>query len=131
MKRDFTYVDDVVAGIIKVIGKPALANDKWDGKSPDPSSSSAPYYVLNIGNNKSVELMQFIRELEKFLGKKATIQMKDMQAGDVRDTWANVDELINQFGYKPDTSITSGLKKFVAWYKAYYGEPETNRLKAV
>lgn len=133
MKRDFTYVDDVVSGIIKVIGRPPLGNHEWDRKAPNPASSSAPFSVVNIGNNKPVELMRFIQEIEKHLGKKAILELKGMQAGDVTDTWANVDDLIKYFDYRPDTSITTGLRKFVNWYRVYYGVPENpvSKLKAV
>jgi UDP-glucuronate 4-epimerase len=133
MKRDFTYIDDVVAGIVKVIAKPATSNKEWNGKKPDPSSSPAPYSVYNIGNNKPVDLLLFINQLEKQIGKQATIEMKGMQAGDVQDTWANVDDLINHFNYKPDTTIQTGLKEFASWYKSYYGVPDFSgvTLKAI
>lgn len=120
MKRDFTYIDDIVSGIVKVLESPATGNKKWNASIPDPSTSKAPYRIFNIGNNKPVELMTFIRQIEKLLGKKADIEMMDMQPGDVRDTWADVDNLIHSFGYKPDTSIQTGLKNFTDWYKEYY-----------
>jgi UDP-glucuronate 4-epimerase len=124
MKRDFTYIDDIVEGIVNVLEKPATSNKKWNGKQPGPSSSIAPYSVYNIGNNKPVELMVFIKELEKNIGKKARIEMKGMQPGDVIATWANVDDLIKKFNYKPETTIQSGLKRFIDWYKSYYGVEE-------
>ena len=124
MERDFTYIDDVVTGIMNIMEKPALPNKEWNGNQPDPASSMAPYRVYNIGNNKPIALMSFIEELEKSIGKKAIIEMKGMQAGDVTATWANVDGLINHFNYKPDTTIQTGLKKFTAWYKRYYAIEE-------
>ncbi len=123
MRRDFTYVEDVVEGMLNVITTPAVTNKDWDAEYPDPSSSTAPYRVYNIGNNSPVELMSFIRELEKRLGKKAILEMKEMQAGDVVATWADVNELISEFQYKPRTTIQEGLRKFVRWYKEYYGLP--------
>ena len=120
MKRDFTYIDDVVTGIMKVIEKPAQSNESWDGQQPDPGSSSAPYRIFNIGNNKPVNLMSFIHELEESIGKKAIIEMKGMQAGDVTDTWADIDDSIMQFDYTTDTSISNGLRKFTEWYKNYH-----------
>lgn len=120
MKRDFTYIDDIVQGIINVIDHPATPVSNWDGKLPDPSSSSAPYKIYNIGNNNPVELIEFIIEIEKNCGKEALIEMMDMQPGDVTTTWADVDDLINDFNYKPETTIHTGLKKFIAWYKEYY-----------
>ena len=121
MKRDFTYIDDVVQGIINIIGKPSVPDTYWDAANPNPSSSTAPYRVYNIGNNKPVELMSFIGEIEKNIGVKANIEFMEMQAGDVTDTWANVDDLINNFGYSPNTTIDVGISKFVKWYKSYYG----------
>lgn len=120
MKRDFTYIDDIVNGIVNVMDKPAEPDENWDSNNPDPSRSTAPYRVYNIGNNTPVELMSFIDEIEKNIGKKAVIEMKEMQDGDVIATWANVDDLMDNFNYKPDTSIETGIKKFVSWYKDYY-----------
>jgi UDP-glucuronate 4-epimerase len=124
MMRDFTYVDDIVSGIINVVEKPASSAREWTGKHPNPSTSSAPYRLYNIGNNHPVKLMNFIRELEKQMGKKAMIEMKEMQPGDVLATWANVDDMISQFKYRPETSIQAGIKKFVAWFKTYYEKTE-------
>ena len=124
MKRDFTYLDDVVMGIIKVLEQPALISNDWNGKEPDPSSSCVPYRVYNIGNNKPVDLMSFIQELEKNLGKKAIIELKGMQPGDVTATWADIHDLATLFNYKPDTTIQTGLKKFIVWYKKYYAIEE-------
>lgn len=123
MKRDFTYIEDVIDGILKIIATPAQPNAAWTADHPDPSSSTAPYRIYNIGNSNPVELISFIRELEKRLGKKAIMEMKEMQAGDVINTWADVDELTSQFNYKPKTKIQEGIKKFVRWYKEYYGVP--------
>ena len=119
MKRDFTYIDDVVAGIIKVIEKPAKPNPLWNGKKHDPGTSSAPYNLYNLGNNKPVNLMHFIRGLEKNLGKKAVIEMKGMQAGDVTSTWADISDLEKRFHYFPTTSVEEGLQKFTSWFKHY------------
>jgi UDP-glucuronate 4-epimerase len=121
MKRDFTYIDDIVNGIIKVMEHPAEPDQNWDPKNPDPSRSTAPYRIYNIGNNSPVELMSFIKEIEKNVGQDAVIEYKEMQAGDVTATWANVDDLINNFDYKPDTPLAYGLQQFVTWYKDYYG----------
>ncbi|SHF39378.1 NAD-dependent epimerase [Flavisolibacter ginsengisoli] len=121
MKRDFTYIDDVVAGVIKVLEKPAYKSSEWNGKQPDPSCSCVPYRIYNIGNNKPVDLMSFIHELERNLGKKAIIELEGMQPGDVTATWADIHDLASQFNYRPDTTIQSGLKNFITWYKKYYG----------
>ncbi|HUQ96057.1 MAG TPA: NAD-dependent epimerase/dehydratase family protein, partial [Chitinophagaceae bacterium] len=128
MKRDFTYIDDIVLGIKNVIDKPAQPNINWNGKHPDAASSSAPYRIYNIGNNKPVELLHFITLLETYLGKKAIIEMKSLQPGDVKDTWADVDALSRDFNYKPKTTIENGLQQFTAWYKAYYGITEPSEV---
>lgn len=125
MMRDFTYVDDIVNGIINVIEKPACCTPDWNAKHPNPSTSSAPYRLYNIGNNRPVKLMTFIQELEKQIGKKAVIEMQEMQPGDISATWANVDDMIAQFKYKPSTTIQTGLKKFVSWFKNYHHKPES------
>ena len=104
--------------------KPAVANKEWNCIQPDAASSTAPYRIYNLGNNKPVELMSFIHELEKSIGKKAIIEMKGMQAGDVTATWANVDDLDKTFNYKPNTTIKTGIKKFTEWYKSYYAVEE-------
>lgn len=122
MKRDFTYVDDIVNGIIKVMETPPSPSTEWSPLQPDPSASTAPYRVFNLGNNQPVELLSFINEIEHNLGKKAVLDMMDIQAGDVPATWADVDDLIKEFGYNPSTSIKEGLKQFVEWYVAYYGK---------
>lgn len=122
MKRDFTYIDDIVTGIVNVMNHPAEPDPNWNPANPDPSRSTAPYRIYNIGNNNPVELMDFIQTLERSIGKKAVIEMKGMQDGDVVATWANVDDLINNFNYHPDTSIQTGLKEFADWYNAFYTE---------
>lgn len=120
MKRDFTYIDDVVAGIVRLLTQPAQSCKSWSGKRPDPSSSIAPYHIYNLGNNKPVELNSFIIELEKNIGKKAITEMNDMQPGDVPSTWANINDSVSAFDYEPCTSIQTGIKKFVDWYFHYY-----------
>jgi UDP-glucuronate 4-epimerase len=119
MKRDFTYIDDIIQGIINVMDKPAEPNIEWNGKNPDPASSTAPYRIYNIGNNNPVELISFIQEIEKNLGKTALKEMKEIQPGDVMATWANIDDLINEIDYKPNTTIESGIKEFIKWYTKY------------
>lgn len=120
MKRDFTYIDDIVDGIANIVKKPAQPAENWDAKNPDPSRSTAPYRIYNIGNNTPVQLMDFIKVIEKNVGKEALIDFKEMQPGDVTATWANIDDMINDFNYKPNTTIETGLKNFVDWYKAFY-----------
>ncbi len=118
--RDFTYIDDIVEGIIKILDSPATMNIDWDSNAPDPANSKAPWRIYNIGNNKPVKLMDYINALEKALGKKAKINLKPLQPGDVPDTFANVDNLKNNFNYKPSTSVTQGVINFIEWYKNYY-----------
>ena len=122
MSRDFTYVDDIVDGIIKVIDSPAEKNNNFDATQPNPSISSAPYKLYNIGNNAPLSLMEFIETLEKSLGKKAEKNFMDMQDGDVVSTYADTSGLIEDFDYKPDTKLSSGISEFVKWYKEFYGE---------
>lgn len=119
-RRDFTYVDDIVEGLIRVLDQPALPNDDWSGAQPDPGSSMAPWRVYNIGNNSPVELMDYIAALERALGKKAQMDMQPLQPGDVPDTYADVTDLIDQFLYKPATPVEQGIANFVAWYRDYY-----------
>ena len=118
--RDFTYVDDIVDGIIKILDTPASTNPNWNSDQPDPATSLAPWKIYNIGNNKPIKLMDYISALEKVLGKKAKLNFLPLQKGDVPDTHANVENLINKFNYKPSTSVVSGVTKFVEWYKDYY-----------
>ena len=120
MKRDFTYIDDIIEGIVNVIDSPAVSDPNWMSDTPSTSSSSAPYKVYNIGNNTPVKLLDFIQEIENQMGIKANIIMEEMQDGDVQNTWADIDELINDFGYKPAISISEGLATFTNWYKSYY-----------
>lgn len=121
MVRDFTYVDDIVEGVIRVIDHPPGGNPAWSGKNPDPSSSPAPYKIYNIGNNAPVELMRFIDAIEHMLGKEAIKNMMPIQPGDVPATYADVQDLVEDLDYKPATSIQEGIKAFVSWYKEYYG----------
>ena len=121
MQRDFTYIDDIVEGVIRVADNIPQPDLKWSGDKPDPSRSRAPYRIYNIGNNNPVELMKFIEVLEETLGKKAEKNLLPIQLGDVPATYANVDDLIRDVGFKPATSIENGIKWFVEWYKNYFG----------
>ena len=118
--RDFTYIDDIVEGLIKTLDHPAISNDDWNSDQPDPATSKAPWRIYNIGNNKPVQLMDYIDALEKTLGKKAKINFLSLQPGDVPDTYANTDNLNEKFNYKPSTSVIEGVSSFVEWYKNYY-----------
>ncbi|MBN2816750.1 MAG: NAD-dependent epimerase [Campylobacterales bacterium] len=120
MSRDFTYIDDIVDGVIKVIDNPATSNQQWNAQDPEISSSSAPYKIYNIGNNAPLSLMEFIETLEEVLGKKAKKNFMPMQDGDVVSTYADVQDLINDFGYKPDTKLFDGIREFVSWYNNIY-----------
>ncbi|MET1179071.1 NAD-dependent epimerase [Peribacillus simplex] len=119
MRRDFTYIDDIVEGIIRLLDKPPVYNIGWDRACPDPSSSYAPYKVYNIGNNKPIKLMDFIITLEKLIGKKAKIEFLPMQPGDVKETYADIADLHADVGFYPSTTIEEGLTHFVNWYKNY------------
>jgi UDP-glucuronate 4-epimerase len=119
MRRDFTYIDDIVEGIIRLLDKPPQYNSEWDRVNPDPSSSYAPYKVYNIGNHKPVKLMDFIKVLEKLIGKNAKMEFLPMQAGDVKETYADITDLHTDVGFYPATSIEEGLAHFVKWYKLY------------
>jgi len=119
-RRDFTYVDDIVEGVIRVIDKPAQVNPSWAGENPDPGTSLAPYRIYNIGNNNPVNLLAFIETLEKCLGKKAIKNLLPLQPGDVPDTYADVSDLENDLGYKPGTLLETGISNFVEWYKNFY-----------
>ena len=121
-RRDFTYIDDIVEGIIRVLDRPALPNRDWDSDNPDPASSSAPYRVYNIGNNEPVELMDYIEALEASLGKKAKKKLLPLQPGDVPDTFADVDDLEEEFGFKPSIGVKQGVQNFANWYKEYHGQ---------
>jgi UDP-glucuronate 4-epimerase len=120
-RRDFTYIDDIVEGVIHVLDKPAQSNPSWSGAEPDPGTSMAPWRVYNIGNNSPVELLDYIAAIEKALGKKADIDMLPLQPGDVPDTYADVSDLVEQFHYKPATPVDQGIANFVAWYRNYFG----------
>jgi UDP-glucuronate 4-epimerase len=120
MVRDFTYIDDIVEGVVRAADRPAQPNSAWSGERPDPATSRAPYRVYNIGNNRPVELMQYIRVLEDCLGKKATLEMLPMQPGDVPATYADTAALGNDVGFRPDTPVETGIARFVEWYRSYY-----------
>jgi len=122
MKRDFTYIDDIIEGVVRVIDKLPGGDEQWNGDEPDPATSYAPYRIFNIGANNVVQLLDFIRVLEDCIGKRASLNMLPMQSGDVKATFANVDALQEAVGYKPSTSIETGLQRFVDWYKQYYSE---------
>lgn len=119
-RRDFTYVDDIVEGVIRILDRPALSNLEWSSNSPDPGTSKAPWRVYNIGNNSPVNLMDYISALEKALGKEAKKEFLPIQPGDVPDTWANVDDLVKEFRYKPNTSVDDGIANFAMWFQEYY-----------
>ena len=118
--RDFTYIDDIVNGVIKILDNPATINVNWNGNQPDPASSKAPWRIYNIGNSKPIKLMSYIDALEKNLGKKAQINFLPLQPGDVQDTYADVYNLKEKFNYTPSTSVINGVAKFVDWYRKYY-----------
>ena len=119
-RRDFTYIDDIVEGVIRVLDKPAESNQNWDGDDPDSGTSQAPWRVYNIGNNSPVELMDYIEALEASLGKKAEKELLPLQPGDVPDTYADVDDLVEEFGYKPSMNVRQGVESFAKWFKDYY-----------
>ncbi len=120
-RRDFTYIDDIVEGVIRVLDQVAEPNPGWTGAAPDSATSSAPYRLYNIGNNQPVELMHYIEVLEQCLGREAQKNLLPLQPGDVPDTYADVADLVEQFDYKPDTSVETGVSRFVDWYKGYFG----------
>jgi UDP-glucuronate 4-epimerase len=119
-RRDFTYIDDIVEGVIRTLDKVAEPNSEWSSDHPDPGTSASPYRVYNIGSNNPVKLMDYIDVLEQCLGKKATMNMLPLQAGDVPETYADVTDLVNDVGYKPSTRIEEGIAAFVEWYRGYY-----------
>ncbi len=121
-RRDFTYIDDIVEGIIRTLDNVATPDPEWSGEKPDPGTSKAPWRVYNIGNQSPVELMDYIETLEKYLGRTAEKELLPLQPGDVPDTYADVEALVQDVGYKPNTSIKQGIEKFVAWYNEYYKE---------
>jgi UDP-glucuronate 4-epimerase len=120
MIRDFTYVDDIVEGVVRVVDQAAVADPKWDGNNPDPATSAAPYRVYNIGNSSPQNLMRYIEVLEENLGKTAVKNFMPMQPGDVQATQADTNRLSSDTGYKPDTTIETGISRFVEWYREYY-----------
>lgn len=122
MLRDFTYVDDIVEGVVRVIDNPARSNPDWNGMNPDPASSSAPYKIYNIGNNNPVKLMDFIDAIESAIGRPIERIMMPIQAGDVPATFADVDELVEDMNYKPTTPINQGITNFVRWYREFFHE---------
>jgi UDP-glucuronate 4-epimerase len=120
MERDFTYVDDVVEAMVRMVDRPAEPNAQWDGERPDPATSNAPYRIYNIGNNRPVKLSEFIQQIERATGRKAVQRMLPMQPGDVLSTFANIDDLQRDFGFSPSTTIDEGIERFVAWYRQYH-----------
>jgi UDP-glucuronate 4-epimerase len=120
MRRDFTYVDDVVEAMTRIVDRPPQGDPKWSGANPDPSSSSAPWRIYNIGNNRPEELMHVVALLETGLGRAAEKVLLPMQAGDVLETFADVDDLARDIGFRPQTSIEDGIEKFVAWFRDYH-----------
>jgi UDP-glucuronate 4-epimerase len=120
MRRDFTYIDDIVEGVVRVTDQLPQPNPNWSGSHPDPGTSKAPYRVYNIGNNKPVELLYFIEVLENCLGKKAEKNFLPIQPGDVPETCADVEDLMREVGFRPDTPVTTGVARFVDWYRSYY-----------
>lgn len=121
MQRDFTYIDDITEGVVRIIGRLPEPDPTWNGDNPDPGTSYARYKIYNIGNNNPVELMEFIGVIEKVLGKKAKKEFLELQPGDVPATYADIDDLIKDVGFKPETTIETGIKQFILWYNKYYG----------
>ena len=122
MRRDFTYIDDIVEGVVRVLDSVARPNPDWSGQTPDPGSSAAPYRLYNIGNTQPVELLDFIAVLEECLGRPAKKDFQPLQAGDVPETCADVDDLVQAVGFRPSTPLREGIARFVEWYRAYYHE---------
>ena len=120
MQRDFTYIDDIIEGVVRVMARLPEPNPAWRGDNPDPGTSYAPYKLYNIGNNNPVELLEFIGEIETALGREAQKEFLDMQPGDVPATYADVDDLMQDVGFKPETSIATGIRQFIEWYQDYY-----------
>ncbi len=120
-RRDFTYIDDIVEGVVRVLDRPPTGNPGWSGSAPDPATSRAPYRLYNIGNNEPVELMDYIAVLERSLGHKAELNLCPLQPGDVPDTYADVSDLVRDTGYRPSTPVDQGVARFVAWYREFYG----------
>jgi UDP-glucuronate 4-epimerase len=120
MTRDFTYIDDIVEGVVRAIDRVARPHAAWSGEAPDPATSYARWRIYNIGNNRPVELMRYIEVLEQCLGKKAKMELLPMQPGDVPATYADTDDLDRDVGFRPDTPIETGVARFVEWYREYY-----------
>jgi UDP-glucuronate 4-epimerase len=129
-RRDFTFVDDIAAGVVASLDHVAAPDPRWNGDDPDPATSRAPYRLYNIGNNRPVELMHYIEVLERCLGRKAEKNLLPLQIGDVPDTWADAEDLVREVGYRPSTPVEEGVEKFVAWYLEYYrdGGPADSRV---
>ena len=120
-RRDFTYIDDIVEGVVRVLDRPATANEHWRAELPDPGTSAAPHRLYNIGNNRWVQLERYIELIESCLGRKAKKNFLPMQPGDVPDTFADIDDLEREFDYRPNTPVEVGVRRFVDWYKAFHG----------
>ena len=120
MRRDFTYIDDVVQAVVRLIDRPARGDPDWSVEAPDPSRSSAPWRIYNIGNNSPVDVLAVVKILEQTIGKKAIRELLPMQPGDVPATFADVDDLMRDVGFKPSTPIAEGIARFIAWYKEYH-----------
>lgn len=120
-KRDFTFVEDIAEGVVRSLDRIAKPDPKWDSNNPDPATSNAPYRLYNIGNNRPVELMHYIRVIEEYLGRKAQMNMLPLQLGDVPETSANIDDLVSDVGYRPATPVEEGVRKFIDWFCEYYG----------
>jgi UDP-glucuronate 4-epimerase len=121
MRRDFTFIDDIVEGVACVIPRIPAADGRWDGDAPDPATSFAPYRIYNIGNGRPVDLLEFIAVLEKHLGRKARRKLLPMQPGDVEETYADVGDLMADTGFRPQTPVEEGLGRYVRWFRSYYG----------
>jgi UDP-glucuronate 4-epimerase len=119
--RDFTYIDDIVEGVMRTLDRPASADPDWDPRRPDPATSAAPWRLYNIGAQRPVQLLRYIEVLERELGRKATLRMLDLQPGDVPDTAADVSDLVRDLDYRPSVTVEEGVARFVRWYRAYYG----------
>ena len=120
-RRDFTYVDDIAEGVLRATARIAQPDPNWNSKAPDPASSSAPFRIYNIGNSKPVELMRYIEVIEECLGRKAVKNFLPLQLGDVPETYADIDDLVRDVGYRPATPVEVGVRKFVEWFCEYYG----------
>ncbi|HVV63250.1 MAG TPA: NAD-dependent epimerase/dehydratase family protein, partial [Pseudolabrys sp.] len=121
MRRDFTYVDDVIEAVVRLIDVPAQPDPSWSADDPDPARSSAPWRIYNIGNNSPVELLDVVQLLERAIGKTAKRELMPMQPGDVPETYADVDDLMAAVGFRPSTPIATGIERFIAWYRDYHG----------